>query len=194
MFDQCGDVAMSRVLRALGDTGVFGSRQLSSKPSSKTMITSRCRSSSYDLVSHATVHSRADELFGVKVIWESGIDLARLVECLYLFRRERQVEARKIILQLRKLARPYDGDDRHRTVAKPCQRDLRHAAAGLIGYGFDGRYDSAGPLLVRHEILHRVPVHAAPLGGESARGGAYLARFMGRARQASSQPIIPSRM
>ena len=64
------------------------------------------RRSSHNLVSHATVSSRADVLFGVKVIWESGIDLARLVECLYLFRRERQVEARKIILQLRQLAVP----------------------------------------------------------------------------------------
>jgi hypothetical protein len=51
--------------------------------------------SSHDLVSHATVRIRADVLFGVKAIWESGIDLARLVECLYLFRRERKLEARK---------------------------------------------------------------------------------------------------
>ena len=35
--------------------------------------------SSHDLVSHATVRIRADVLFGVKAIWESGIDLARLV-------------------------------------------------------------------------------------------------------------------
>ena len=40
------------------------------------------------MVSHVTVHGSADLLFSVKVIWESGIDLARLVECLYLFRRE----------------------------------------------------------------------------------------------------------
>jgi hypothetical protein len=40
--------------------------------------------SSHDLVSHATERNRAEGLFGVKVIWESGIDLARLVECLYL--------------------------------------------------------------------------------------------------------------
>src|ERR1700719_4662015 len=103
-------------------------------------------------------------LFGVKAIWESGIDLARLVERLYLFRRVRKLEARKIVLQLRKLSRPDDGDDRHRAVAKPCQRDLRHAAAGLIRYRFDGRDDSAGPLLVRPEILHRVAVHTALLG------------------------------
>jgi hypothetical protein len=88
--------------------------------------------SSHDTISHATVHSRADLLFGVKVIWESGIDLARLVECLYLFRRENQVEARKIILQLRKLSCPDDGDDRHRAVPESCQRDLRHATAGPI--------------------------------------------------------------
>src|SRR6266849_480153 len=123
--------------------------------------------SSHDLVSDATVHSRADVLFGVKVIWGTGIALARLVECLYLFRRERQVEARKIILQLRKLSCPDDGDDRHRAVAEPCQRDFRHAAAGLIRYRFDGRDDSAGSLLLGHEILirhHRVAVQAALLG------------------------------
>ena len=68
------------------------------------------------------LRGRTDVLFGVKVIWESGIDLARLVECLYLFRRERQVEARKIILQLRKLACPDDRDDRHRAVAEPPAR------------------------------------------------------------------------
>jgi hypothetical protein len=38
-----------------------------------------------DFVSRATVRNRADGLFGVKVIWESEIDLARLVECLHLF-------------------------------------------------------------------------------------------------------------
>jgi hypothetical protein len=48
-----------------------------------------------------------------------------------LFRRERQVEARKIVLQLRKLSCPDNGDNRHRAVAEPCQRDFRHAAAGL---------------------------------------------------------------
>jgi hypothetical protein len=42
--------------------------------------------SSQDLVSHATVRIRADMLFGIKVIGKSGIDLARLVECFYLFR------------------------------------------------------------------------------------------------------------
>src|ERR1700686_2682484 len=42
--------------------------------------------SSQDLVSHAAVHNRPDLLFGIKVIWESGIDLARLVERFYLFR------------------------------------------------------------------------------------------------------------
>ena len=42
--------------------------------------------SSQDLFSHAAVGNRADLLFGIKVIWESGIDLARLVECFYLFR------------------------------------------------------------------------------------------------------------
>jgi len=68
--------------------------------------------SSHDLVSDATVHSGADLLFGGKVIWESGIDLARLVECLYLFRRESKVEARKIILQLRKLSCRDYGDNR----------------------------------------------------------------------------------
>jgi len=101
------------------------------------------------------------------VIWESGIDLARLVECLYLFRRERHVEARKIILQLRKLSCPDDGDDRHWAVAEPCQRDFRHSAAGLIRYRFDGRDDSAGSLLLGHEIPirhHRVAVQAALLG------------------------------
>jgi hypothetical protein len=44
--------------------------------------------SSQDLISHATERYRADGLFGVKAIGESGVDLARLVECLYLFRRE----------------------------------------------------------------------------------------------------------
>src|SRR3984893_17654031 len=117
-----------------------------------------------DLVSHATERNRADGFFSVKVIWESGIDLARLVECLYLFRRERQVEARKIILQLRKLSCPDDGDDRRRAVAEPCQRDLRHAAAGLIRYRFDGRDDTVGPLVLWPEILHHVAVHAALLG------------------------------
>ena len=39
-----------------------------------------------DLLAHTTVRNRADILFGVKVIWESEIDLAGLVECLYLFR------------------------------------------------------------------------------------------------------------
>src|SRR6202011_4544697 len=97
-------------------------------------------------------------------MWESGIDFARLVEFLYLFRRERQVEARKIILQLRKLSCPDDGDDRHRAVAEPCQRDLRHAAAGLIRYRFDGLDDTFGPLWLGHEILHRVAVQAALLG------------------------------
>jgi len=43
------------------------------------------RSNQY-LVSHAAVRTRADVLFGIKVIGESGIDLARLVECFYLFR------------------------------------------------------------------------------------------------------------
>src|ERR1700674_3001355 len=119
---------------------------------------------SQDLVSHAAVRNRADMLFGIKVIWESGIDLARLVECFYLLRCERQVEALKIVLQLSKLSRANDGDDRHRAVAKPCQRDLRHAAAGLVRYRFEGRDDSAGPLLLRHEILHHVAVHAALLG------------------------------
>jgi hypothetical protein len=42
--------------------------------------------SSQDLVSHAAVCNRADKLFGINVIWESEIDLARLVECFYLFR------------------------------------------------------------------------------------------------------------
>ena len=98
--------------------------------------------SSHDLVSHATVGYRADLLFGVKVIRESGIDLARLVECLYLFRRERQVEARQIVLQLRNLSRANNRDDRHRAIAKPCQRDSRHAAAGLTRYRFDGRPSS----------------------------------------------------
>ena len=41
--------------------------------------------SSQDLVSHAAVRIRADMLFGIKVVGESGIDLARLVECSYLF-------------------------------------------------------------------------------------------------------------
>ena len=107
--------------------------------------------SSHDPVSHATVRIRTDMLFGVKAIGKSGIDLARLVECLYLFRRERKVEARKIILQLRKLSRPDDGDDRHRAVAQPCQHDLRHAAAGLIRHRFDGRDDTVGPVLLGHE-------------------------------------------
>ena len=42
--------------------------------------------SNQDLVSHAAVRIRADMLFGIKVIGESGIDLARLVQCFYLFR------------------------------------------------------------------------------------------------------------
>jgi ABC-type lipoprotein export system ATPase subunit len=77
---------------------------------------------------------------------------------------ERKVEARKIVLQLRKLSRPDDGNDRHRARAKPCQRDLRHASAGLIRHRFDGRDDTVGPLLLGHENLHRVAVHAALLG------------------------------
>jgi hypothetical protein len=36
--------------------------------------------------------------------------------------------------------------------------------AGLVRYRFDGRDDSAGPLLLRHEILHHFAVHAALLG------------------------------
>jgi hypothetical protein len=39
-----------------------------------------------------------------------------------------------------------------RAVAKPGQRDLRQAAAGPVRYGFDGRDDSAGPLLLRHLV------------------------------------------
>jgi hypothetical protein len=42
--------------------------------------------SSQDLVSHAAVCNRTDKLLGIKVIWESEIDLARLVEGFYLFR------------------------------------------------------------------------------------------------------------
>jgi hypothetical protein len=123
--------------------------------------------SSHDLVSQTAVHGRADLLFCGKMIWniwKSGIDLARLVECLNLFARERQVEARKIILQLRRRSCPDDGDDRHGAVAEPCQRDLRHAAAGLIRYRLDGRDDTVRPLLLGHEILHRVAVQAALLG------------------------------
>src|SRR6266478_3097201 len=51
---------------------------------------------SQDLVSHATIRNRADELFFVKVIWKSEINLASHVKRLHLFRRERHVEARKI--------------------------------------------------------------------------------------------------
>ena len=50
---------------------------------------------------------------------------------------------------------------RNRAVAKPCNRNLRHAVAGLLRYRFDGRDDSTGPLLLRHEILHHFAVHAA---------------------------------
>src|ERR1700691_4813493 len=46
------------------------------------------------MIWHATAHGSADLLFSVKVIWEYGIDLARLVECLYFFRREHAMRLR----------------------------------------------------------------------------------------------------
>ena len=46
---------------------------LSHQPSQRKVQHGR---SSHDLVSHPAERNRADGLFGVKVIWESGIDLA----------------------------------------------------------------------------------------------------------------------
>lgn len=68
-----------------------------------------------------------------------------------------------VVLQLRKLSRADDGDDRHRAVAKPRQRDLRHAATDLIGHSLDGGDDAVGPLLLRHKPLQHVAAHTARL-------------------------------
>src|SRR5580704_13675680 len=79
------------------------------------------------------------QLLRVKLVRESECNPAGLVKHPYLVRRERQVEAPEIVLQLRKPSRTDDGNDRDWPVAEPCKRHLGHAAAELIGHGLDRR-------------------------------------------------------
>ena len=66
-----------------------------------------------------------DVLFNVKVIREYEIDLTRLVKRFSLFRQERKAEARKIVLQLRKLVCPMTGMTVTGRSGEPCQRLAR---------------------------------------------------------------------
>src|SRR5260370_3598703 len=102
---------------------------------------------SQDLLSHATVRNRTDGLFFVKVIWESGIDLARLVECLYLFRRERHVEAPNIILHLPHPSPPPDRAHPHPPPPHPRQRHSPPPAPRLPRHPFHRPHHSPAPLL-----------------------------------------------
>jgi hypothetical protein len=116
-----------------------------------------------DFVSQAAVADGTDHFFCVQVLRKPQFDAAGVFKRLYLFRSERQVEAREIVLQLRKLSRANDGDDWHIPVLLPCQRNLRHTATELIGDSLHGGNDTLGPLLLRDEVLHHVVVHSARL-------------------------------
>jgi hypothetical protein len=56
---------------------------------------------------------------------KAEIDPTGVVERRYLIGRERKAEAREIVFELRKLPRAENRDDRHGTISKPRQRDLR---------------------------------------------------------------------
>src|SRR5258708_39318308 len=93
------------------------------------------------------------------------------------------------MLALRQLASADDRNYRHGSIAKPRERHLGHAAAGVIGHTLDGGDHAAGALWLRHEAFRHIVIHAARLAWRS--GGAAVPVVL--ARQHSSGQWRPRR-
>jgi hypothetical protein len=118
-----------------------------------------------DLVAEAAVGDAADHFFGVHGIGETEVDGAGFVERFYLVGREGDVGAGHVVLELGEFACADDGDYRDGAIAQPREGDLRHAAADLIGDGFQRFNDAIGALLVGQEVFHHCVAHAAVVSG-----------------------------
>src|SRR6202140_943022 len=63
---------------------------------------------------------------------EFELDSGCFIEGFQLFGGEFQIQTAEIVLELRYLPRSNDRDYRHRLVAQPRERDLRHASTNLL--------------------------------------------------------------
>src|SRR6266851_4103181 len=100
----------------------------------------------------------------VNTLRESRFDSACSIEGFQLFGGEFQIQTGEIVLELRYLPRSYDRDYRHRLVAQPRERDLRHAATGLFGDRLHSRDDRYRSLFLRKEVLHSLIGHPPSVG------------------------------
>src|ERR1700722_20148074 len=108
-------------------------------------------SCSQNLVPKSSVGKCLYQFFCEEVMRESHFYCAGIVERGELLRGQLQLEARKIVLQLRNAAGADDGDDWNVAMLQPCQRDLRGRAPDFLTNFLKRGHDAVGSLSVSSE-------------------------------------------